>query len=230
MFYLQNLDENDIRKYAQALFVDCQTNCRSFEQVAHMIVTELYQNFQTPQGDPSFALVRVFRASRYQELLPELQDLASVDANYYLTLMASMGIEENWCDRRSSKTRQIIPVNHNMSPMFQGIFQALGLNWDDAADDMPEAINDVNMPIVKYFYVPEASETNYITDQSRFVGPYGIRSVISLGSQFGSGAAYTIICFSREYINQANVRKFAQLTAYISTVLAVFDNRGALWW
>ena len=114
--------------------------------------------------------------------------------------------------------------------MFQGIFQSLGLNWEDATEDRPEAINDVNMPIVKYFYVPEAAEKNYITDQSSFVEPYGIRSVIALGSQFGSGAAYTLICFSHEYIDQTNVRIFAQLTAYISTVLAVFDNRGTLWW
>jgi hypothetical protein len=83
--------------------------------------------------------------------------------------------------------------------------------------------------MVKYFYVPDAYNNPAIPDKDNFVIPYGIRSVIGIGSPFLSGSFYIGLFFSKVFISEEHVETFAKLATPVSTLLATYDRGDHLW-
>lgn len=227
---LSTLDRATVQNIGKEILNTYRKDCSSFEEAAQRLVEDIFASFQSQQEKPEFALVRVFRTMKFDELTPDLQDIVESISGQYLTLTGTVGLEEAWCDRRQSQSRKAIPINQNMSPMFKGIFRELGFGWEDSTGDelvSGEALGAMGM--IRYFFVEDVSTSTYITDQETFVKPYGIQSVIAAGSQFVSGAAYVVIGFTTVPVTQEQAEILVQLMPHVSTLLAIFDAQGALW-
>lgn len=226
---LKDVTPADMKAFGRRLTYDYPPQFASFEAAAQQCVRDMYDTYRLDDGSPAFALLRIFRATRYADLPPEFQKLVSTMPDRALVLMATMGLEPAWHDRKLSRSHKAIAVDQHMSPMFKGIFHDLGIGWDEIlADDIPKG-QEAGQSMTRYFHVPEAREGGYITDQAQFVTPYGIRTVIAVGSKFVSGDAYVLIGFSRAPISSTQAKTVATLTPYLSTLLAIYDGTGRLW-
>lgn len=224
---LSTLKKEELKELAYGWMNSYRTGQGSFENVAQTLVNATLQEFRQADKRPAFALVRIFRATPYQNLHPDLKALATPDIPHYLALMGSAGQEKAWSSRHTAQKRKIIPISATMSPMFKGIFKELGFKWEDySSEALPEGQSH-DMSLLRYFYIPEARESTAITDQEQFVKAYGIRSVVAYGSTFLSGAAYTLIAFSTIPLTKSTVEIYAGLTSYVSTILALYENK--LW-
>jgi hypothetical protein len=225
-FNLSHLAENDVRTAGHQLLYSNQTKFQSFEEIAQYCTNSFYNALLGADSRPAFALIRIFRATRREDLPPELQ--AQVTTPYALALMGTSGLEPDWNDRTRSVRRKAIPIDQHMSPMFQGVFHALGFSWEGFAHDaVPKGEDDST--ITRLFHVGDVATSSYITDQSTFVQPYGIKSVLAIGSPFLGGAAYVLIAFSLITISQEVAHKLSTLAPYLSTLLAGYNQRGVLW-
>lgn len=199
----------------------------SFEDAAQYCTNAAYDTFCKPDGSRAFALVRIFRATRREQLPPELQK--SVTTPYALALMASSGDEPQWNSRKTSVNRRAIPIDKGMSPMFQGIFYDLGFSWEGYSEDTVPKYAEDSDSVTRLFHVEDVSQSSYITDQAQFVQPYGIKSVIALGSRFLDGSAYVMIGFTRITVNDKTASMVSNFAPYLSALLAIYDARGVLW-
>lgn len=227
---ISNIDPKMLQEIARDMLNEYRDTCSSSEEAAQVIVEGFFDLFRSQEDEPEFALVRIFQTMNFDELTDELQASAKVSSGHFLTLLGTVGLEEAWCDRRQSRSRKAIPITQDMSPMFKGIFRELGFHWDDVTGDEFVAGQSVkNMSLIRYFHVEDVSSSSYITDQEQFVQPYGIQSAIAIGTQFVSKRAYVFIGFSRQTITQDDVAHLVSIAPYISTLLAIFDGRDALW-
>lgn len=227
---ISSIDTAALQQFSRNIWVQYQKQCSSFEEVAQRTVEDFFDLFHSQNGEPEFALIRIFRTTRINELPHELQAIVKSPAEHYLALMGTVGVQASWCDRRQSRTRQVIPINQYMSPMFKGIFRELGFRWrDETGEDIVAGETIHEMPLVRYFHVEDVSSSTYIPDQEQFVRPYGIQSALAVGVQFGSKAAYVLIGFSMRHISPIQAEQLAQTAPYISTLLATFDEKNAIW-
>lgn len=227
---ISNIDPKLLQEIARDMLKEYRDTCSSSEEAAQVVVEEFFNLFRSQEDEPEFALVRIFQTMSFDELTPELQASAQFSSGHFLTLLGTVGLEEAWCDRKQSRSRKAIPINQDMSPMFKGIFRELGFNWDDATDDEFVVGQSVkNMSLIRYFHVEDVSTSNYITDQEQFVHPYGIQSAIAIGTQFISKRAYVLIGFSTQVITREHVANLVSIAPYVSTLLAIFDGKNALW-
>jgi len=219
---LTTCSNEDVHGFAHHMFQELTYNRpATFEEAAQHVVRNIYDTFAN-----QFALVRIFRLMRHEELLPELQLLTN--DGYNVTLMASYGDEDSWKHRLNSKSYKVLGITDALErPMFNAAFSQIGLAWGDdvEADD----IMNNHLSMTKYFYVEHAAGNEYITHQGNFVEPYGIKSVLAIGSSFVSQEAYIMIAFSKTYLDTTAARAFAEMTPHVSTILARYDSGDVFW-
>lgn len=226
---IQTLNKESIQEYGRYLLNEYRDACYTFEAAAQALCENIYDEFCKEQNEPEFALVRIFRTVQYKELNTELKQ-KSKTFQPQLALMGTMGLEHDWQSRQQSQNRQLIQLGENTSPMFQGVFSELGFQMKDFySDEAPSGQPVHSMVMLRYFHVEDASKTHAITDQEEFVKPYGIKSAFAIGSQFLSHQAYVLIGFSHSPISQEQAEILAELAPHVSTLLAIFDRRKALW-
>ena len=228
MINLNTCSEDDVRQFGRYLLNNLRDSMQTFEQVSRACSRAIYDEFRASDGEPLFALVRVFRSTLYENLPPELQTMAHPDeADRWLTLMGTMGVEPAWRDRRQSQNHQVVPVNETLTPMFTVAFEQLGIPVLADASQKPDAHNVMSM--VRYFHTLHAPGSPLVPAQDDFVEPYGIESVVGVGGRFLSGATYVALGFSIEPIDEEGAQKFGELAPHLSTLLAIYDGQGAIW-
>ena len=222
---LKTATQQDISSFARALFHKKRNDFSTFEEAAQFSVKHIYESFLDDVGEPMFALVRVFRACTPSELPPE-QDSPPSDDPKWLALFGTVGTEPAWNDRLQSIGHRIIPAGAFSTPMLKASFEALGF----ASLGETEFVRNVGATAsyTKFFHVEEADGSPYIVAQDEFVKPYGIQSVIGIGSPFASGAFYMCLGFSKKSITNDEAQRFSQLSPFISTLLANYDSK-KLW-
>ncbi len=229
MMILTQTDAAALTQYGRALMEAHRTNRTSFEDAAQAITQALYQDFVIEDGSPMFALVRVYRLTSFDELASELKGLVDPARQRWMALAGTWGAEPAWCDRHQSQGHKALNLGSDQSPMVSASIHQLGM---DVGVDIPPAPLDLPIPeatfMTRYFHIEHALGSPYIPAQDGFVKPYGIHSVVGLGSNFASRSAYLLLGFSKTHIDQANAMKFSQLAPYVSTLLAVYDAR-SLW-
>ncbi|MBC8100734.1 MAG: hypothetical protein H7Y11_14935 [Armatimonadetes bacterium] len=231
MIVLQNTTIEAITQFGCELFIKHRSQLNTFESAAQTIVRELYEAFSTPQGDPLFSLVRIFRFSHWDDLSPALQQQALATSQYWLALMGTHGQEAAWGSRHSSMEHQIIPADSAATPMLQAAFQQIGLRFGAEAQTASTLLlheqNDFSS--LQHFYVPQALGSPHIPAQEDFVIPYGIQSVVGFGSPMLRMSAYLCLCFTRSMLTAADVDKFVTLNLFISALLSRFNHPGSIW-
>lgn len=217
--------DTQIVQIGRRILNEYRSSAKSFDQAAHAIVRELFGNFRQPNGDPMFALLRVFRFGRYGDLSDNLRHMATDNDTYWLTLMATIGIEPAWCDVNQSKGHRVIPADNPKTPMLAAAFQQIGLPFgkdDPERQTFQTQIGDNQLS--RYFHVETASDSPFIPIQDGFVKRYGVESVVGIGSGFLGGDAFFCIGFSLSKITEADAKKFAILDPYIATLLALYNR------
>lgn len=231
MIDMSRLDHNGITQFGRELLRQRDKQLGSFEEAAQVCCSAFYRAFTDADGNPAFALFRIFRISRYPELTPEMKATVNRADEQWLTLMATIGDEPAWRDRRQSQGHGCIPKAAAMTaPMLTEAFRELNLTWEGTPADTDFHLARLDEHISsRYFHVRDAVGSRYIPAQDDFVVPYDVRSVIGLGSGFMSGSAAFAIGFSRVRIGDEQAAIFAEISPYLLTVLASFEERGTIW-
>jgi hypothetical protein len=231
MLDLHSSDLKAIDEFGRTLMSTYRSTLNSFEEAAIVCVKAIYDEFRQPNGQHTFALVRIYRLCRFDELLPELQAIATPDVPYWMALMGTVGNEPTWCDRRTSQGHKAIRAVGDRSPMLTAAFEQIGLNkiiTERAVDTNSLQMQETTL-FTSYFHVPHALGSPFIPAQHEFVEPYHIQSVVGVGSAFLSNSIHLTLCFADTFLDEDSARKFSELSTYISTLLAIYDGNGVIW-
>jgi hypothetical protein len=201
----------------------------TFEATAQQICQIVQREIVTPDGQPLFALVRIYRLTRPDEMPTDLRALAGGEVGYSMTLMGSAGVEPAWNSRHTSTGHKVVPMTTDTSLMMRAAVRQLALDVGVEMPLPPSVTPEMtDEPIVRVFYVAQAAGSPLIPAQD-FVRDYGIQSVIGLGSGFVSRSAFFMPMFSRLPIDRAMIDGFAMLTSFVGALLAQYDQPDLLW-
>lgn len=229
MIVLSKAQTSDVGNFGRELLKQNRDRLNSFEQAANFCVKALYDEFRQENGDHIFTLVRIFRLSQFSELPAEIQTKVQRElGDRWMALMATIGQEPAWCDRKQSQGHQAIVAGENQSPMLKAAFEQLGLKIDEDTISRDLVFEEVSL-LTHYFHVPEALGSRHVPAQDQFVKPYRIHSVVGLGSPFVTNSAYLALAFAKALISSEDAQKFAELSPFISTFLASYEGRGIIW-
>ncbi len=220
---------NDIatmNEFGRQLLSDYRSSLQTFDQAAQAIVERIHQTFRTPQGDSIFALVRIFYLARPAHA-PNAWRVSADPTDVLLSLAGSYGDEPAWCHPTQSQQHKTVLLSTQATPMMLEAFRQLGIQPRLGAQGEPA--QQIMSADLRRFYVPEALGSPFIPDQKQFVKPYGIRSVVGVGSQFVSGNAYMLISFSKQFIDDQQSLNFTALAPYVATLLAIYEAKEPLW-
>ncbi len=227
MFILSHTDKMRITDFGRSLLYDYLDQFPNFEKVSQRISEEIYHQFRQESQKSLFALVRVFRICRYMELTPDLQAMVDPEQKFWMALMGTMGDEPQWRSRHTSAGHKVVSAGHERTPMLKSAFEQLGLK--------PGEITETNRAFFEgstlspFFHVEHAPGSPHVPAQEEFVIPYQIQSVVGIGCAFISKASYLMIAFSKAPLDRKMAQTFAELSPYISTLLAAYDGRDELW-
>jgi hypothetical protein len=66
-------------------------------------------------------------------------------------------------------------------------------------------------------------------EQDDFVKRYNIQSVLGIGCTFDSGSFHLTLFFSKIQFSNTDVQLLMQLSPFISSLLATYDEKGRYW-
>lgn len=218
---MQGISHAEAVDFARGLYIRTRDNLSSFEETAQLISQAIYDHFA-----PEIVMVRIFRLTKRADLPPDLATSANRETPQWLVLSGSYGQLKQWQGRRNSANHQLISAE-NATPMLAAALQQAHIDAGDRRyPQMPE-IQRIEQG--HFFYVPDALNDPLIPDQSNFVQPYGIHTVLGVGSTFLSRAAYLMVAFAKVVIEREDVQNLLGMTPFISTMLAAQDVPGKYW-
>jgi hypothetical protein len=231
MFNFYDASSNDLMSYAQSFYKRHIQNEQheSLEHLSNTLVKALYDEFRSADNERLFGLVRVFRFGTFADLPAELQAMIQSQDQYWLALLATMGIEPAWCDRRRSRGHQVIPADDYATPMLRAAFQQIGLKiGGELQEGKIQIVKDKDLRLTGYFFVPTAIGSPYVPDQA-FVKRYGIQSVIGLGAPTLNNSALILLAFARSRFTEKDAEKFGEMSPFLMSALSAYNLPGHLW-
>lgn len=205
----------------------------SMEEVATAAVRTISEETHSERDEPGCALVRCFLTLRRSRLPTRLAEIVASRAadddpdDQFLVLLATEGVEPNWCDRRRSRQHQIIPLadpTGSMTfPMVTRMFRQFGCPLPAQAAHR-EAFVEPEQHAFGVFHVENAGGSSGIPDQD-FISRYGVASVVGVGGRLPTGDVFALLVFSRDPIDRTRAT-FLQPWALSITLafLPVFDR------
>jgi hypothetical protein len=173
---------------------------------------------------PACALVRVYKTCPYGRLDPVRRAFADAMSEgapiapdaVCLSLMATTGERTAWCAVTQSKRHLAIPLTgadlSGKLPMVAALIGQLGIEQASVLRPDPARFAQGARRTYGVFHVAEAVGSAFIQDQSDFVVPYRIRSVLGFGGPLGSGELVIVLLFSKVPIS-AEVAEMFRLIA-----------------
>ena len=199
-------------------------SARSLEEAAARIVRYLYDHLTDPRtGESACALVRFFKTHPYGELDAELQRFARQMAGSHpvsartkcLVLLGTAGDRPEWNTRRASAGHQAIPLASEklvaQFPMISQLLTQFGLEVGNVVQGEASLVLDPEQRTYNVFHVPSALDSPYMPQQAAFVKPYGIRSVVGVGSTLPPDDIFAVILFSKVAISRETAEIFRPL-------------------
>ena len=190
------------------------------EDLANRLVAYLYGQLVDEKGEPAIALARVFETCSFEELDEQRQEFAkNINADVEpstkcLTLLATAGEREEWCEVSHSSQHQAIPLPSEAAverlPMITQLIRQLGFNIGGILNPDPEIMLDTEN--TGMFHVANARGSPYIPAQDEFVKPYGIKSVVGFGDVLPNGTLFAVIMFCKVPISH----EVAKLLSHLS--------------
>ena len=207
----------------------------SLEGTSQRIVELIYSALSGEQsGTSQLALARCFVTRPFSALsaIPDLQGTAQEllggeipdPTHRCLLLMATRGVEPAWNTRTSSAGHKAIPLGSQLlmerTPMITELMRQLGIPREYYLNR--GLLPPLSVPVrsAGCFYIPVALGSPFIPAQDRFVVPYGVRSVLGLGSTLGARDIFAVLLFFRVEISQELAQLLSQLTVSIKIGLS----------
>ncbi len=211
--------EQEVTQYARTLFADNIDKWKSFEEVTDFIVNQIYKDFVNESDQKIFELVRIFRMVQSDNLPPEgLEDVP--ESPEWLALVATAGREDAWNSRLTSAGHRLLPSAAFTTPMLKAAFEQIGLNQEHTTEDFMKSAG----LMANFFHVEHAPDSPYIVAQDEFVKPYGIKSVVGIGSPFIGGSMYMLLGFASTKLDKEIAEKVSNLALFIGTLLSNYEE------
>lgn len=239
-----SLEVHDVTQFSMADMAQCGSALRrmgqgagSMEEASERIVQYLYEHLRGgPAGEKSFALVRLFITHPYAGLGAELQQAARAllgrepePSMKCLTLLATTGIQPQWCSRRLSAGHKAIPLASEEGvariPMIANLVHQFGLEISQVLRPDPRLLSDLSQRTFNVFHVADAKGSIHIPAQQEFVIPEGIRSCLGFGGMLHQGELFAVIMFSRVPIPTETASLFKSLSLSVKNALLPFESR-----
>lgn len=195
----------------------------SMEDAGQKLVRFLYEQLFDASGERASVLVRLYRTAQLGSLPLSLQEFARgtardvplTEKTRCLTLLASVGVETEWCARQTSRGHQAIALPSveaiDRLPMVAQLLSQLGVDTGTIASSEEGLIVDREQRTFNVFWVPEALGSPHIPAQTGFVKPYAVRSVIGFGGVLPDAEIFAAILFSRALITRETAELFKPL-------------------
>lgn len=209
---------------------------KSVEEAAQAIVEYLYAECENPAtAAKACALVRFYKTYPFRDLEPRLQAFANgqlggvpiADQMKCLTLLATIGQEAKWRDRRQSEGHQAIPLPSAQivegAPMIAQLIRQMGLDIADVVEPQASVLHERSGKTYNVFHVENAKGSPYIPAQAEFVERYGVRSVLGFGGLLGDGEFFAVIMFSRGPITPESAARFRNIALDVKAVIHPFS-------
>lgn len=212
------------------------SDARSMEEAVRLLCEFLYGELRTSDGSHACALVRCYKTHPYAALPDDLRRIAKalggpgaapVSTTRCLTLLATVGTQPDWNDRRRSRGHAAIPLTTTehveRAPMIAALVRSFGLEPIDVVRPTGEVVPVVRGRNYGVFHVPDAVGSPLIPAQRDFVEPYGIRSAVGFGGTLPDGELFAIILFSRVPVASGVADRFRNLALDAKGALLRFD-------
>jgi hypothetical protein len=209
----------------------------SMEDAAGRCVRYLYDTLLDKQtGNPACSLIRFFKTLAYRNLNEELKTFAnnslgsstSLSGMKCLTLLGTVGENEEWNLRGSSKQHKAIPLPSKevvyQIPMIKNLIKQLGLSINSVIKPDPALLLDIEQKTYGVFYIPKALGSPYIPAQKEFVVPYGIKSVLGFGGMLPSLDIFVIIMFLKIFISRETADLFKNVALNVKLAVMPFER------
>lgn len=210
----------------------------SMEETAQRVVGYFYERFVRPGTDePANVLVRFYRTAPCERLDSELQSLVAASnparaewtGVQCLTLLATIGHEEAWRDRRRSERHGVIaledPESLDELPMMAGLLRDLGITASEVVAPDPATIEQREARDYRVFHVADALGSAVIPAQEDFVVRYGVASVLGFGGVLPDGSVFSVILFSQEPIPEDVASMFRAVALTVKLAVLPFVAR-----
>ena len=207
----------------------------SLEEAAACIVEYLYGELENEQAvGRRPALIRFYKTRPFSELPGRLQAFARsvsgsselAPATRCLTLIATAGLEPEWCDPAQSVGHQAIPLpSENIveqAPMIAQLIREMGLEIREFVVPDPDLIPERSGKTYNVFHVEDALGSPFIPVQDAFVVKYGIRSVIGFGGLLPDGELFAVIVFARGPIPPEAAERFRNIALDVKATIHPF--------
>jgi hypothetical protein len=217
------------------------------ESGADAMARHLYDAFRDGDGVRQCALVRFYKTHPYPALEPDLRRFADQmlgrppadpAALKCLTLLATVGEEPAWCDRKRSQGHQAIPLASEemieQAPMIAQLIRQFGLEVRQVVRPEEDLLQARGGRSFNVFHVEEALGSPYIPAQREFVEQYGVRSVVGFGGALRSAELFAVILFTRVYVSAMAAERFRNIALDVKYSLfsygedEVFAQSGAV--
>lgn len=231
----------DLGNFDLAAMLRCSSGLRgaaqgapSLEEAAGAVCRYLYQELGDGGEGRACVLVRFYKTHPYGELTPELQRFAKrafgavaisppEPAMKCLTLLATVGDEPAWNDRRASEGHQAIPLPSphvvERAPMIAQLIREFGMDLGSVVRPPGDLVRELGGKSYGVFHVEDAAGSPYIPAQEGFVDRYGIRSVLGFGGLLPTGDLFAVILFSRVHVPVASAERFRPLALELKSCL-----------
>ena len=233
---LQHLALSDVVRSGSAIRQMAQ-GAHSMEEVANRIVRYFFESYVDPAtGDNEIALVRFFKTQSFGSLNQDLRDAAATiapveqltDRTKCLVLLASAGVRPEWNSRQGSTGHQAIPLVSEAAvsgiPMISQLIRQFGLESSYVIDAAPELMIGLDERSYNVFHVEQALHSPYIPAQTKFVQPFGIRSVLGFGGMLLTGNLFAVIVFAKAHIPQETSEAFRTIALSMKTAILPFED------
>ena len=207
----------------------------SLEEAASSIVKYLYRELGHEQAvGRRAALIRFYKTRPFAELDSRLQTFATrvgsgvklEPATRCLTLVATAGLESEWCDTSRSVGHQAIPLpSENIveqAPMIAQLIREMGLEIREVVSPDLNLIHERTGKTYNVFHVEDAVGSPYIPAQDEFVLKYGVRSVIGFGGLLPDGELFAVIVFARGPIPAESAQRFRNIALDVKGIIHPF--------
>ena len=206
----------------------------SVTEAAQSIVEYLYAECGHPDAARSCALIRFYKTFSMRELESNLQafarkqlgDVAPFASMKVLTLLATIGQQQEWCDPRQSVGHRAIPLPSTQiveeAPMIAQLIREMGLDISVVVSPDVSLLQESVGRSYNVFHVEQALGSRYIPAQSEFVERYGVRSVLGFGGLLADGNLFAVIMFSRGPIPATSAARFRNIALDVKSVIHPF--------
>ena len=212
----------------------------TMEASLRRICRYFYDELTQATGERACALVRAYKTHAFGKLPADLQRFAArslpsgaaqtqpADAMRCLTLMATVGDEDAWNDRRRSRGHQAIPLPSpgivERAPMIAQLIRQFGLDLADVVQPSPDVVRKLAGKTYGVFHVENAVGSPYIPAQRDFVGPHRIRSVLGFGGSVEGSDLFAVILFTRAHVPPDVADRFRTIALDVKSALLAFGD------